>query len=166
MHRILCLLLIIIESHVKMRSRVVVLSMMLVVVVLSQPACLLDDPLTDACIQSVNVAGVDPKLTDYLCTIAYERKLYGKAEEFCGVAMHSSEEQGYSYFNALLANGKMVNALKNDYTLFFVQPFDHNTKLTASVKEMESLLKDLVVNEEKMGKMNDFDKAILYFYLK
>lgn len=145
---------------------VVVLTMMLVAVVLTQPACLLEDPLADKCIQSVDVGGVDPKLVDYLCTIAYERKLFGKAEEFCAVAMHSSEEQGYSYFNALLANGKMVNALKNDYTLFFVQPFDHNARLTASVQEMESILKDLVGNEEKMEKMNDFEKAILYFYLK
>lgn len=140
--------------------------MMLLAVVLTQPACLLDDPLTDACIHSVDVGGADPKLTDYLCTIAYERKLYGKAEEFCAVAMHNSEEQGYSYFNALLANGKMVNALKNDYSLFFVQPFDHNARLTASVQEMESILKEIAGDEERMGKTNEFEKAILYFYLK
>lgn len=134
----------------------VVLTMMLVGVVLSQPACLLDNPLTDTCIQSVDVAGGDHKLADYLCTIAYERKLYGKAEEFCAVAMHNSQEQGYNYFNALLANGKMASALKNDYSLFFVQPFDHNALLSASVEAMECLLKELAGNEERMGKMNDF----------
>ncbi len=52
----------------------------LVVVSLAQHTCLLDDPLTDACIQSVDVATIDATLAQYLCTIVYQRKIYAKAE--------------------------------------------------------------------------------------
>jgi hypothetical protein len=65
-----------------------------------------------------------------------------------------------------LANGKLVSALKTDYNLFFVQPFDHNARLTATVQEMGGLLTALEANGEEMGKLNDFEKAVLYFYLK
>jgi hypothetical protein len=74
----------------QMRSMGVGLILGLLVVVLTQPACLLDDPLTDGCIQSVDAAGMDAALAEYLCTIAYQRKIYTKAEQFCAVAMHSS----------------------------------------------------------------------------
>jgi hypothetical protein len=44
------------------------------------------------------------------------------------------DETAYNYFNSLLANKKLVPALKTDYMLFFAKPFDHNSKLTASIE--------------------------------
>lgn len=38
---------------------------------LSQPICLLDEPLKDSCIESIDLSMVEQELTKYLCTISY-----------------------------------------------------------------------------------------------
>lgn len=38
---------------------------------LSQPTCLLNEPLEDSCIESIDLSMVEQELTKYLCTISY-----------------------------------------------------------------------------------------------
>lgn len=98
----------------------------LVVAVASQPTCLLEEPLTNACIESIDLAMVPQEAVMHLCTISYERQLYGKAEELCRESTSFHHQSGYRYFGSLLANYKLSHALKIDYSLFFANPFDHN----------------------------------------
>lgn len=123
-----------------MRAIKLLLAMALIIGALAQPSCLLADPLTDHCLDSIDAEKVDQQLAEYLCTIAFERRLYKKAEELCKVAMEGSNDSGYTYFNALLINKKLANALKNEYMLFFVAPFDHNARLASSLAEISPLL--------------------------
>jgi hypothetical protein len=59
---------------------VLLMAMAMAIGALAQPSCLLDEPLTDQCLQSIDSAKVEPVLTEYLCTISYKRKLYKKAQ--------------------------------------------------------------------------------------
>jgi hypothetical protein len=79
--------------------------------------------------------------------------------------MESSEDSGYRYFNSLLINKEFLNALKNDYMLFFVRPFDHNARLTSSIEEISPILTALEANPEELSQLDELEKAILYFYL-
>jgi hypothetical protein len=62
------------------RMKTILLLLVLLVAALAQPTCLLKEPLTDDCIQSIDLSMVEQELTKYLCTISYQRKLYQKAE--------------------------------------------------------------------------------------
>lgn len=66
-----------------MRVKALICLMTVMALSLSHPTCLLDEPLKDSCLESIELSMVEQELTKYLCTISYERKLYSKAEEFC-----------------------------------------------------------------------------------
>lgn len=88
-----------------------------------------------------------------------------KAEEFCRESTSIHYESGYLYLNSLLANLKLSSALKVDYMLFFANPFDHNQLLTSNIEELTGLLTQYESDSSLQAKMDNFDKAIFYFYL-
>lgn len=65
--------------HVKIKPYIFLLFVLLHVTTKAQNTCLLEEPLTDQCLNSVSTSKLEKELTPYLCVIATERSLLPKA---------------------------------------------------------------------------------------
>lgn len=54
-----------------MKVKALICILALLALSLSQPTCLLDEPLKDSCLESIELSMVEQELTKYLCTISY-----------------------------------------------------------------------------------------------
>ncbi len=72
--------------------------------------CLLKEPITTQCLNSVISSEIGTEMNSHLCIITYQRELYHKTEEFCNNSYKDPLHRTYLFFS-LLRNEKYAEAL-------------------------------------------------------